>query len=544
MPFLRPPSPLSPYKTDLFELECGEAIFPARKPSDPRLSASEYVRIVSDVLCVNKNVCLCRHFHKLDMANVERKSPTLKYIDVWLVEVLSPCREEAFTVRGLFALQLAAVVRSARGWQHLRLRLHAALVPAAHPTTIHGNTAHTHHYVSCSWQHLRLRLHAALVPAAHPTTIHGNTAHTHHYVSCSWQHLRLRLHAALVPAAHPTTIHGNTAHTHPYVSCSWQHLRLRLHAALVPAAHPTTIHGNTAHTHHYVSCSWQHLRLRLHAALVPAAHPTTIHGNTAHTHHYVSCSWQHLRLRLHAALVPAAHPTTIHGNTAHTHHYVSCSWQHLRLRLHAALVPAAHPTTIHGNTAHTHHYVSCSWQHLRLRLHAALVPAAHPTTIHGNTAHTHHYVSCMILTYPSPTEAGRTVAVGEHSALETLAAGRPLEERLDKLLKLLRINATTHIVTEWPKLDDYSRYQNEDDNSMFQRVPVNYLQIVNNIIKQRSSEATAVTFVQLPAPPKLSYSAADEAVCEQYLKVLDEFTKDLPPTILVRGLKSVTSTAL
>ncbi|XP_022836501.1 solute carrier family 12 member 9 isoform X2 [Spodoptera litura] len=267
--------PLSPYKTDIFDLESGETIFPTRKPTDERLSASEYVRIVSDVLCVNKNVCLCRHFHKLDMAKVERKSPSLKYIDVWLVELRSASCEEAFTVRGLFALQLAAVVRSARGWQHLRLRLHAVGRPAP-----------------------------------------------------------------------------------------------------------------------------------------------------------------------------------------------------------------------------------------RVAIH------------------------------------GRTVTVGERSALESLAAGRPLEERLDKLLKLLRINATIHIVSEWPKLDEYNRYYSEEEDSMYERVPISYLQMVNNIIKQRSSEATAVTFVQLPAPPKLSNTSADDNICEQYLKVLDEFTKDLPPTILVRGLKSVTSTAL
>ncbi|KAF9824307.1 hypothetical protein SFRURICE_001949, partial [Spodoptera frugiperda] len=282
--------PLSPYKTDIFDLESGETIFPTRKPTDARLSASEYVRIVSDVLCVNKNICLCRHFHKLDMAKVERKSPSLKYIDVWLVELRAASCEEAFTVRGLFALQLAAVVRSARGWQHLRLRLHAVSLPAPPPITIHGKLYTQYH---------------------------------------------------------------------------------------------------------------------------------------------------------------------------------------------------------------------CS-----------------------------------------SSKAGRTVTVGERSALESLAAGRPLEERLDKLLKLLRINATIHIVSEWPKLDEYNRYYGEEEDSMYERVPVSYLQMVNNIIKQRSSEATAVTFVQLPAPPKLSNTAADDNICEQYLKVLDEFTKDLPPTILVRGLKSVTSTAL
>lgn len=70
-----------------------------------------------------------------------RRCPSLKYIDVWLVDVLAPSCEEAFTVRGLFALQLAAVVRSARGWQHLALRLHAAPAPPAPPTHLQG----THH---------------------------------------------------------------------------------------------------------------------------------------------------------------------------------------------------------------------------------------------------------------------------------------------------------------------------------------------------------------------------------------------------------------
>ncbi|CAH2099296.1 unnamed protein product [Euphydryas editha] len=125
--FFRDPS--SPYKTQEFDLDSGQVVFPARTSLSPRVSAAEYVRIVSDVLCVNKNVCLCRHFHNLDMAAVERKSAALKYIDVWLVEPLAPSREEPFTVRALFALQLAAVVRSARGWQHLRLRVH---VVAAH----------------------------------------------------------------------------------------------------------------------------------------------------------------------------------------------------------------------------------------------------------------------------------------------------------------------------------------------------------------------------------------------------------------------------
>ncbi|CAH0731680.1 unnamed protein product, partial [Brenthis ino] len=274
--FFRDPS--SPYKTQQFEAE-GAPAFPLR-PRRARLAPAEYVRVVSDVLCVNKNVCLCRHFHNLDMAAVERRAASLRYIDVWLVEALAPSREQAFTVRALFALQLAAVVRSARGWQHLRLRAHVVAVPE---------------------------------------------------------------------------------------------------------------------------------------------------------------------------------------------------------------------------------------------------------------------------------EAGRTFSTGLDPALDPnipeLSPGLPVHERLDQLLKLLRISATVHTVTEWPKLEDTSQWSDStslDENSVYQRVPMNYLQRVNSIIKSRCEEGTAVTFVQLPPPPKLppTPSSKDDAICEQYLKILDEFTKDLSPTILVRGLKSVTSTSL
>ncbi|CAH2269227.1 jg1747 [Pararge aegeria aegeria] len=251
--------PTSPYTSTDFDLDNGTVIFPARTPASPRLSASEYVRIVSDVLCVNKNVCLCRHFHNLDMAAVERRVATLKYIDVWLVEVLAPSREEAFTVRALFALQLAAVVRSARGWQHLRLRVHVAT------------------------------------------------------------------------------------------------------------------------------------------------------------------------------------------------------------------------------------------------------------------------------SAPAMLSAGRTYSLGSDTAMDPnlpeLTPGRPVSERLDELLKMLRINATTHNISEWPTLEDTSRWSESslDDNSVYQRLPVSYLQKVNRIIKSRCDQGTAVTFVQLPAPPKLppNPSSADDAICDQYLKLFE-----------------------
>ncbi|CAG9796058.1 unnamed protein product [Diatraea saccharalis] len=121
--------------------------------------------------------------------------------------------------------------------------------------------------------------------------------------------------------------------------------------------------------------------------------------------------------------------------------------------------------------------------------------------------------------------------------------GESAQERLNELLKLLRIDATTHTVTEWPPLQE-TKWLNDSDseeNNIYQRVPLSYLQTVNNIMKHRCADGTAVTFVQLPQPPP---ATASDAVCDQYLKVLDELTKDLSPTILVRGLKSVTSTSL
>ncbi|XP_063543033.1 solute carrier family 12 member 9 [Cydia strobilella] len=274
--FFRDPN--SPYKTEQFDTETGD-VFPLRG-ADSKLSAHEYVRVVADVLSVNKNVGLCRHFHKLDMAAVERKSAALKYIDVWLVEPLAA--HGCFTVRALFALQLSAVVRSARGWRHLQLR---------------------------------------------------------------------------------------------------------------------------------------------------------------------------------------------------------------------------------------------------------------------------------VFTKPEPEqgvlEEGRTLPVSEDASLDpsivNVAPGRPVQERLQHLLRLLRINATAHVISEWPAPDETSRWMSDNsDHSIYQRVPLTHLQRVNSIIRSRSGSETAVTFLQLPEPPPLTaeLSAADNTICGQYLQVLDEFTKELSPTILVRGLKPVTSTAL
>lgn len=65
---------------------------------------------------------------------------------------------------------------------------------------------------------------------------------------------------------------------------------------------------------------------------------------------------------------------------------------------------------------------------------------------------------------------------------------------------------------------------------------------VNRIIRERS-DRTAVTFIYLPPPPRIDSSTWNQTSL-QYLDLLSELTADLPPTILVHGVKTVTSTTL
>lgn len=65
---------------------------------------------------------------------------------------------------------------------------------------------------------------------------------------------------------------------------------------------------------------------------------------------------------------------------------------------------------------------------------------------------------------------------------------------------------------------------------------------INNIIQDRSNQ-TAVTFLYLAPPPIIDSPDWQEA-SRQYLDLLTELTSDLPPTILVHGVHTVTSTTL
>ncbi|XP_055708507.1 solute carrier family 12 member 9 [Phlebotomus papatasi] len=103
--------------------EEAEQIFPTRKPGLPKkLSAKEYVSLVDDVLRMRKNICLCRHFHRLDKGLIAR-SNHIKYIDVWTVNVFDPTNEDPFDVVSQFMLQLSCILNMLPVWKRMHLRV-------------------------------------------------------------------------------------------------------------------------------------------------------------------------------------------------------------------------------------------------------------------------------------------------------------------------------------------------------------------------------------------------------------------------------------
>lgn len=116
----------SAYQTRLFRDGAEEGslkLFPAREKDETKaLSAKEYVAIVSDVLKMKKNICLCRHFHRLDK-NVLGKNSSLKYIDIWPLNFFNPKNEDPFDVVSLFMMQLGCILNMLPKWRKLQVRV-------------------------------------------------------------------------------------------------------------------------------------------------------------------------------------------------------------------------------------------------------------------------------------------------------------------------------------------------------------------------------------------------------------------------------------
>ena len=91
--------------------------YSVRSESKPKFQGpSEYVKMINDCLKLQKNVCLCRHFHKLDKAQI-MKSNNDFFIDVWPLNLFRPDTSSVFDDTCLFMLQLACILDMVPGWK-------------------------------------------------------------------------------------------------------------------------------------------------------------------------------------------------------------------------------------------------------------------------------------------------------------------------------------------------------------------------------------------------------------------------------------------
>ena len=140
---------------------------------------------------------------------------------------------------------------------------------------------------------------------------------------------------------------------------------------------------------------------------------------------------------------------------------------------------------------------------------------------------------CHLLSAKGPGAScpgAKCMSTGNSSSNNNAESGT--EEQLRHLLELLRIKASTHVLS-WVLAPD------DADAGGIQRLTsaYHYLMSAGEIVRRRSSE-TAVTFLYLPLPPT---KESDHA---KYLQCLATLTENWPPTLMVRGVSPVTSTTL
>ncbi|XP_054716395.1 solute carrier family 12 member 9-like [Uloborus diversus] len=81
------------------------------------LSPEEFVQIVWDgIFCLQKNVCLARHFCKLDKKALMRKGKR-NYVDLWPINFLNPASTTCIDNCWQFIMQLACILNMVNGWK-------------------------------------------------------------------------------------------------------------------------------------------------------------------------------------------------------------------------------------------------------------------------------------------------------------------------------------------------------------------------------------------------------------------------------------------
>lgn len=109
----------SEYLTDKFERE-DSPIFSLRN-SENQVDVQEYVFLISDILRMQKNICIARNFQIYSKSQI--KAGVYKFIDVWPVNFFKPSLDDLFDTTSLFMLQLACIVNMVNGWKGLRVRV-------------------------------------------------------------------------------------------------------------------------------------------------------------------------------------------------------------------------------------------------------------------------------------------------------------------------------------------------------------------------------------------------------------------------------------
>lgn len=112
------------YRTSVFNND--ELLFPTRSNDENKsMVPHEYVGLICDVLRMKKNICICRHFHRLNKSAIGNaiKQDRIKYIDVWPINVFEPKYEDPFDVVSLFMMQLACIINMLSVWKGLHLRV-------------------------------------------------------------------------------------------------------------------------------------------------------------------------------------------------------------------------------------------------------------------------------------------------------------------------------------------------------------------------------------------------------------------------------------
>ncbi|XP_061163585.1 solute carrier family 12 member 9-like isoform X2 [Saccostrea echinata] len=133
-----------------------------RGEGDPRnLASLEYVKLISDSLKMQKNVCLCRHFDQLSKQSIVHSKKQL-FIDVWPVNLFRPDTANFFDNTCLFMLQLACILTMVPGWKSkTSLRVFLCLNAQT------DNTLQKQQKLDCFLQQLRIKASVKIVTWDH-----------------------------------------------------------------------------------------------------------------------------------------------------------------------------------------------------------------------------------------------------------------------------------------------------------------------------------------------------------------------------------------